>query len=126
MRTTAVRSNPACTSLKGVRARSNRADPRGDDAVSTEGGGRAGEEPEHRLWPGIAPGSEGSAQNEEVVELGGEGHVRNVVVPTLTVVTPAGADRTGPERSSPPAGGFTCCRGRARGSDWPAGSPPGA
>jgi len=61
---------------------------------------------ELRLWPEPAPGSEDSDQTEEVIDIAGEGRVRNVVVPTLTVVAPAPAGRTGAAVVIAPGGGF--------------------
>jgi acetyl esterase/lipase len=61
---------------------------------------------EIRLWPERAPGSEEPEQTEEVIDIAGEGRVRNVVVPTLTVVAPAPAGRTGAAVVIAPGGGF--------------------
>jgi len=60
-----------------------------------------------RLWPGVAPGSEGWTQKE--VDFGNQGArgVRNVVIPTITVFLPdASTPATGAGVIIAPGGGF--------------------
>jgi hypothetical protein len=92
--------------------------------TGSRGGRRATEHHlELRLWPGEAPGSQGWTQAEEVLHLGGEDRVRNVVVPTLTAFAPAGSHAAA---VIAPGGASTCSPGRTKGSVSPTGSPVGA
>lgn len=72
---------------------------------------------EQPLWPGVAPGSDTWAQHEEVVELGGEERVRNVVVPTLTIFGPHGTPSTGAGVVVAPGGGFHMLSWHSEGVD---------
>jgi acetyl esterase/lipase len=79
--------------------------PPGDPPVSAPGD-RPDPGREHFLWTERAPGAEDAEQTEEIIDVAGEGRVRNVVVPTLTLVAPAPADRTGAGVVIAPGGGF--------------------
>ena len=60
-----------------------------------------------RLWPGVAPGSEGCTQQEAwSTDAEGDVKVRNVVVPTLTPVLPDPAVANGTAMIVAPGGGF--------------------
>jgi acetyl esterase/lipase len=63
------------------------------------------------LWPGVAPGSEGVADNERVERRGGtqrrDDWLTGVVKPTLSIYTPAeGLERTGVACVVLPGGGY--------------------
>ncbi len=59
-----------------------------------------------RLWPGVAPGSEGWTQQEVAFGNPGSRGVRNVVEPTVTVFLPDAASSTGAGVVIAPGGGF--------------------
>jgi acetyl esterase/lipase len=81
--------------------------PAGDDSGSGTGS-------EHRIWPGVAPGSEGWTQEEEIIVFAGEERVRNVVIPTLTAFLPDG-HRTRAAAVVAPGGGFQMLTSRSEG-----------
>src|SRR5262245_25279834 len=58
------------------------------------------------LWPGAAPGSESWTQKEATYGERGNGHVRNVVTPSLTLYLPTTATATGAAVIIAPGGGF--------------------
>src|SRR5262245_55700886 len=58
------------------------------------------------LWPGAAPGSESWEQKEATHGAPGNGHVRNVVTPSLTLYLPDAAKATGTAVIIAPGGGF--------------------
>lgn len=60
-----------------------------------------------RLWPGVAPGSEGATWTEKVSKAGkADETVRNVTVPTLTVYRPEPGKANGTAVIVAPGGGF--------------------
>ena len=61
---------------------------------------------ETRLWPGVAPGSEGATQVEETFGEPGDLKIRNVVVPTITTYRPAPGTANGTSMVIAPGGGF--------------------
>ena len=61
---------------------------------------------EIRLWPGQAPGSEGSPQVETESDIFGERYVRNVTDPTLTAYFPPPGTANGTAVIICPGGGF--------------------
>src|SRR6478672_229259 len=58
------------------------------------------------LWPGTAPGSESWTQKETTYGERPNGHVRNVVNPSLTLYLPDAAKATGAAIIIAPGGGF--------------------
>lgn len=61
---------------------------------------------EIRIWPGVAPGSEGWTQKESKITVGTHTIYRNVVTPTLTVYAPEPGTGNGTGFIICPGGGF--------------------